>query len=266
MTVDKGEAGVSIIKSLLSAVPYVGTALDEVFFEYRGRIKQKRIEKFIEIFAELVGSIKQEQFNLDSIKSEDFSDFFEALLIQVSKTSSEKKLERFKQLLLKELIDPSPVDYAELYLQILSGLHEKQIIMLSDYDDVRGSEYNSAVGERNITEAEVTRIEKQLEIAYRAVTDTTPAEEDQNIQNLLGLKQDMERRFKWLDEKVSDLSVEYASVEYGMDTEERMYFIQDLCSKGLLRDIGMEYPGTASGVLVEITQLGSDLVKRIQDQ
>jgi len=46
------EAGVSVVRSLFSAVPYAGGALNEIFFDYRSRVKQNRINAFADMLAE----------------------------------------------------------------------------------------------------------------------------------------------------------------------------------------------------------------------
>ncbi len=43
------EVLVSITKSLFSTIPYAGTALTELVFDFNGRIKQNRLNHFTEI-------------------------------------------------------------------------------------------------------------------------------------------------------------------------------------------------------------------------
>ncbi|MDR6761899.1 hypothetical protein J2Y38_002108 [Flavobacterium sp. 2755] len=49
---DKKEILTSTAKSLFSLIPYAGTALTELVFDYNGRIKQNRLNKFIEILSD----------------------------------------------------------------------------------------------------------------------------------------------------------------------------------------------------------------------
>ena len=102
---DKKEIIVSTVKSLFGAIPFGGTALNELFFEYNGQLKQKRLNQFVEILAE--NFTEDSEINLDNIKTENFSDLFESVLRRVVQTKSELKLNRFKDILIKELNNPT---------------------------------------------------------------------------------------------------------------------------------------------------------------
>ena len=43
----------SVIRGLVGAIPYVGTALNEAIFDFRSRLKQERLEKFVEELASI---------------------------------------------------------------------------------------------------------------------------------------------------------------------------------------------------------------------
>ena len=67
---DKKEITVSVLKSIFGVIPYGGNALDELFFEYNGRIKQNRLNRFVEILAD--NFTKDTVINIENIKTEDF--------------------------------------------------------------------------------------------------------------------------------------------------------------------------------------------------
>lgn len=65
------EVGISIVKSLFNAIPYVGTALKEAAFEGRRKIKQNRHNTFTELLTEFLAKnheIKTEIQNKLKIK------------------------------------------------------------------------------------------------------------------------------------------------------------------------------------------------------
>ena len=70
------EVEISLIRSLFSAMPIIGQALNEVVFEMRGRVKQERLNKFTEIFAEYF--MGKADFDINALKTEDFGDLLEA--------------------------------------------------------------------------------------------------------------------------------------------------------------------------------------------
>ena len=126
---EKKEIIVSTVKSLFGAVPYGGTALNELFFEYNGRIKQKRLNRFIEILAE--NFTEDSEINIDNIKTEDFNDLFEAVLKRVVQTKSELKLNRFKDILIKELNSPTKeTELIDVYLDLITTLSEEELVIL----------------------------------------------------------------------------------------------------------------------------------------
>ena len=53
----------SIVRSILGATPIVGTALNEAFFDLRARLKQERLEKFVEELAKNVHSLETEMID-----------------------------------------------------------------------------------------------------------------------------------------------------------------------------------------------------------
>ena len=73
--IDKKEIIVSTAKSIFGIVPFGGAALNELFFEYNGRIKQSRLNNFVEILAE--SFTEDSNIDLDNIKTEDFNDLFD---------------------------------------------------------------------------------------------------------------------------------------------------------------------------------------------
>lgn len=92
--------GKSVIKSIFGAIPCVGTALDEVLFECRSRVKQNRINNFV---LQLCQYIKEhnETINLEYVKSEQFGDILESIFREVLRTGVQDKLDRFKKILVK---------------------------------------------------------------------------------------------------------------------------------------------------------------------
>ena len=257
MGVDENEVGVSVIKSLLGNVPFVGTVLDEMLFEYRGRLKQKRIETFIENFAAAVGKLNKEEIDIDEIKSDDFSDFFESLLLHVAKTGSESKAERFKRLLLKQITNPVGLDAAEVQLEIIATLQDYHIMILEGMCRARGKGYVEAYGAWVVAEIEMNRLEAQI--------DATGWAEDESNSVEVGIKRrisDLKKEFQKNEKKWRDLYAPFDPATYGPECDYH-YYVQALCSKGLLVDRGSEFPGVFPFYCTEITQLGMDIIERL---
>ena len=154
------ETGTSVLKSAIGAVPYVGTVLNEIIFETRNRLKQNRINSFIENFSKYLSEFNEMDVDIAQVKGDEFSDLFEEIILKVSKTHSVEKLEAFKCLLVNQITRPRDINYAELILNIVGSLQEKQIPILKGYSENYGSPYNDLKGELINLEKQFTSIEE----------------------------------------------------------------------------------------------------------
>jgi hypothetical protein len=149
------EVGVSVIKGAVGAIPFVGTALNECIFDCRGRVKQDRVNRFIEELTIYMTSVSENQINFDYIKSEEFGDVVESIMKRIVYNKSEEKMHRFKKILVKEMMAPSFSDYSETFLDIISNINEKQIEILDNYRKIENGELTSDenLADRNVLDA-----------------------------------------------------------------------------------------------------------------
>lgn len=146
------EVGISVVKGAIGAIPLVGTALNEVVFECRGRIKQGRVNRFIAELTKYMQEVTENQINYPHIKSEEFSDIFESILKRIVYNKSEEKMHRFKNILIKNMMVISNSDYSETFLDIVSKINEKQIEILDIY---RKIECKELISDDNLKERHV---------------------------------------------------------------------------------------------------------------
>lgn len=159
---------VSATKIIFGNIPFAGPALDEIFFEYRGRLKQERLNKFVELLSEYFE--KGQNLDLENLKTEDFSDLFEAVIKRVVQTKSEDKHRHFRDILISQIKNPKKTNSElEIFLDLISSLNETQIIILSEYREkaIRYKEYFSqcrVIEEKNIKKgAGIDSSSEQLE-------------------------------------------------------------------------------------------------------
>ena len=138
-------AAVSAKNVLFSSIPICGTILDEVLFEYRSRVKQERLNRFVEELEKYFRSIHSGDIDREHLESEEFGDIFESILRRVVHTASEEKMHRFKKILLNEMAHTYTSDFKETFLDIVSRINEDQILILNHFREVqdRESEGNS---------------------------------------------------------------------------------------------------------------------------
>ena len=129
---EKQEAAISVIKGMLGAVPFFGTFLNETFFELRGRIKQDRVNVFVNELGELVKNHSKEKIDFDFLKSGDFIDFMDSAILKSSKTKYNEKIKLFAKIIAGNLIVGEVNDYDnELkFLTIIEDLSIDELIVI----------------------------------------------------------------------------------------------------------------------------------------
>lgn len=248
-------------KGLIGALPFVGTALNELLFDARGRMKQERINKFVQAFHAYLAGLQEGDLHVDQIEKEDFGDFFEALLVRVARNHSEQKREAFLRLLSNQLRRPSDIDYALLFVDIISELHEKQIPILDRF---------------YLSQPECTmhlRIQTKLFRLRQEYSEMTTfknrMENDIYAEGMLDIGTGtgkINQKIKETHDQIISSETEvqrydasHLPVTYGLTTEEFFTLTQDLCNKGLLTDFSSRYSYNPLSVL-EISELGKRLM------
>lgn len=98
----------------------------------RSKLKINRVEHFVIELGKYMES-KNVSFDWENVNNEDFGDFFEEILIKISKTSSKKKLERFKLLVMGQIVTPISYDYILRFTELVDKLQDVQIDILTTY-------------------------------------------------------------------------------------------------------------------------------------
>ncbi len=236
---EQKEVGFSIIKLIASKVP--GLDLGIGFFEYRNAVKQNRINKFIELLQEyLETSGLNKTIDFDLINEEEFTDLFEAVLVRVSRTRSVEKLDRFKLIIAKKLVETLPIDYVDTFLDLVSELKEKQIEILQAHYQI----YKTLKGENLLAFNNSIRIQLNAENEKR--TNTEP------------------HNYGILKNRLKEFMKFRTGVTYNITDGEYRFLIQDLAAKSLLVDFGIGGIGTSPYDLMEITEYGKYFLEFIE--
>lgn len=131
---NKKELLIGVLKSGIAAIPHVGGALNEVLFEIRGRIAQKRLNDFTNSFIE---SIRNLGIDIDGqiITSEDFNDIYFSIVKRVVETNCKHKLLIFKDILTNNIQKPYQSNFRETFLDLVIKLDYIQIEILDLFKD-----------------------------------------------------------------------------------------------------------------------------------
>ena len=250
--IDSEEILNSTAKSIFGVVPFAGNALDELFFEYNGRIKQKRLNHFVEILAE---SFSQDSgINIDNIKTEDFSDLFESVLRRVVQTKSELKLNRFKDILMKELNVPTKqTELIEIYLDLINSLSEEELSILY-YHKHFDLNFEKEIDRMNVLKDKLNTINQNSKKENVQIDGIQLESEDADIQNQIKVIED------WLDDLRKYKTADY----YNLDEHRFMFYKQRLFSKGLLIDNRMDRIGNLPFYNMGITEFGMEFIAFIK--
>ena len=249
----KKEILTTIGKSILGIIPYGGTALNELIFEYSGTIKQNRLNRFVEILAD--NFTEDSGINIDNIKSEDFYDLFESVLQRVVRTKSELKLERFKDILIRQLNSPS--EHSELndhYLDLISNLTEEEITILYNHRHFT-MEYEEKINDMNRHKSNLGSLENQLKKESLVIGESKFQEPYER------LTVTYENCKKHIDSLTKYKTAEY----YELSENAFMFYKQRLFSKGLLIDDRMKRIGNLPFSHMGITEFGIEFIEFIKN-
>ena len=246
------EIVVSTFKSIFGLIPYGGNALDELIFEYNGRIKQNRLNRFIEVLED--NFTAESGINLENIKTEDFNDLFESVLRRVVQTKSELKLIRFKDILVKELSSPS--ENAELidhYLDLISNLTEEEISILYNHRFFT-LHYEDEIDEMNRLKDNLNALEDQLKKQTIVI----------GVSEFQKPRDEVEHNFEIKKNYILSFTKYKTADFYNLSENQFMFYKQRLFPKGLLIDNPMNRIGNVPFAHMGITEFGIEFIEFIK--
>ncbi len=135
----------SVIRGLVGAIPYVGTALNEAIFDLRARLKQERLEKFVEYLADSLQTLETDKIDVTYIQSAEFVDFLEDVLIRAAKVRAEEKRRKLAAVLAGRLQHAEGTPFDDRFLDLLIALSDIQVRILAEH--LRAAEERENTGE-----------------------------------------------------------------------------------------------------------------------
>jgi hypothetical protein len=233
-------AAQEIAKLLLSTTP-AGTFLS-AFIDFQGKIKQKRINQFISGLQNFFDqSVPGQKFHFDLMSEEDFTDIFEGVLKRVAQTQSLAKHQRFKNIIINQIQGEIATEMTETFLELTLRLHDKQIAILRDLNQLITAIVGSELLGLNNT------LQVQLKEEERLMQEKQP------------------NHYTEMKEKHDRFFEKRNGSYYQMTDPEYAFFIQDLSSKSLVVDSGIGGIGINPFELVEITTFGRKYLQFIRD-
>lgn len=273
----------SVYRATYGQIPIVGTVLTELAFDFSGRIKQNRLNLFSEKLKSYFESIGEGQVNTENILTEDFHDLFEAILKQIAFTKSERKMERFKNIVVGQIKSPSEFESVERFIEITARLTESQVsILLFYYTNVElRNKYNEQISQLSLnldetshkygeSNAKLELMKTNRSILSQNNSDLTDLDVSIELQ-----QQQVMKEFK----KRNDTSNEIEKIklkrdktfggidhdQLGISKSECEYLLSDLASLSLLEKRAATAKKRISFSYYKITSFGKNYIEFVEN-
>lgn len=126
----------TVRKTVFSFIP-AGPVFD-TFWSYRTNLKQKRVIDFSESVKKALEEISEKELHASNFETEDFVDIIEAIYMRVQSNKSTYKAERFRNILIKQVID-KPINHQLTlkYVELVSSLSDIEMLILEFIGEMR---------------------------------------------------------------------------------------------------------------------------------
>ncbi len=273
----------SVYRATYGQIPIVGTVLTELAFDFSGRIKQNRLNLFSEKLKSYFESVGEGQVNTENILTEDFHDLFEAILKQIAFTKSERKMERFKNIVVGQIKSPNEFESVERFIEITARLTESQVsILLFYYTNVKlRNKYDEQISQLslNLDETSHKYGESNAKLELMKTNRSTLSQNNSDLTNLdvsIELQQQqVMKEFK----KRNDASNEIEKIKskrdktfggidhdkLGISKSECEYLLSDLVSLSLLDKRAATAKKRISFSYYTITSFGKNYIEFVEN-
>lgn len=127
-------SSISIVKALVSTIPVVGSALNELIFELRSTLKQERVNYFVGLLKNYFEN-ENVDVDLEYLRTEEFGDIFESVIRKVMEKGTKEKTELFKRILTNQLENKLEPTYINSFIEKVEKLNSNQIQLLKFYEE-----------------------------------------------------------------------------------------------------------------------------------
>ncbi|MFA4869589.1 MAG: hypothetical protein WC623_15400 [Pedobacter sp.] len=249
----------SVIKSVFAAIPFAGQPLNEIFYDYRSRIKQDRLNEFSALLAEYFSEHRNVDFS--GLNRVEFSDLFESIILRVAHTGSKEKHKRFRDILVGYLQEPQrQLDHTDTFLELVSVLTESSITVLK-YHYLCDQEFNRLDQLEKTQEGLVRKAEnllkKELELKDLGVANDSAKYEAE----LEMYRPELQR----IQEVQKTLGKYRRADFYGLAEDDFLYLKQILASRALMIDGGIGAIGHVQYLHMKITTFGKHFIDYIRE-
>lgn len=253
----------SLFKNTMNLIPIAGPILSDVLFEFRNKIKQDRLFKFVDLLKEHFSN-ENPDIHIDNATSEEFSDLFESVLNKVAKTRGEQKIIGFKNLLLHGLKSKEEIDDCELFSDLLITLNENDILILNQHQDfLYGNE--GLLTKKRLLKNDLENYQQNQKFfpTNDAVLDSVRVSNSSLYLAMHRDDKDIKKDIERVEKRIDQYKIQITPKSFSITKGEFIYRIQNLYNKGLLIDEGVGSIGTNAFEFMAITDFGMRFLKFI---
>jgi len=234
--------------------------LSETFFDYRSRVKQDRLNKFIESLVQYLESHGNGVIPLEIQQSEEFGDLFEAVVRRIIQINSIEKTVRFRNVIGDYISEPIKLDNRDTYLELIDRLNEIQIKILKCHAQIKAN-VRALLKQRDALKEEMYKLNDKLEREAKLLKEGKSSTYYDHTRAIYGIDEQLREVEKEI-KKDGDIR---NAVYYGLEKGDFLFLIQDLYSKGLLIDQGGGTFDTKPFETMGITIFGLSFLKFINE-
>lgn len=251
----------SAAKVLFNLIPYGGQLLSETFFDYRSRVKQERLNNFIESLVQYLQSTGGCGIPLEIQRSEDFGDLFESIVKRVIQTNSTERIERFRNVIGNYVADPVKLDHRDTYLDLIERLNEPEINILKCHAQITEN-IRTLLKRRDGMREEMNRLNDRLEHEAGLLNEGKPSQYHDHTRTILNI----DAQFKKVETTIKKDGDIRKAEYYGLESGDYLFFVQNLYAKGLLVDLGIGTFDTKPFDTMGITAFGLGFLKFLNEE
>jgi hypothetical protein len=257
MLMETKELANSVIKSLFATIPFAGQPLNEIFYDYRGRIKQNRLNEFSSLLSAYFKN--QSPVDFSALNAVEFSDLFESVILRVAHTGSHEKHKRFRDILTGYLQHPQQsMEHSDTFLELVSVLTEPSILVLK-YHYYHSQEFDRLDTLDKALEAQLRKADREIESEH----SKKQLGGNHNLEQLEIDQKERISKLQSIQEEQKTLAKYKKADFYGLDGDDFLYLKQILASRALMTDSAVGTIGHIQFNNMRITTFGKKFITYI---
>lgn len=126
------ETLISVVKASIANIPIMGPFLNEALFDVHSRIKQERVEQFIQFLEKKIDQLSLESVTLSSFRSDDFTDLLEDVILKATRARQKEKLELYASIIASKVKAKPVVEFDFQCIDIIDQLSLDELLVIEE--------------------------------------------------------------------------------------------------------------------------------------